>query len=345
MAAAQSSAPKLKVGSTAPTLTVGKWVKGSAPAKGTVRVVEFWATWCGPCLQTIPHLTDLAKKYKGKATFNGISVYERQSGPTDTAYQKGVEAFVKKMGPKMAYNVAYDVPKGTIAKSWMEAASQEGIPTAFIVGKDNKIAWIGHPMDGMDEVLGKVIAGKFNAKVEADRKAKAEAKMRAMMAKISPIMEAYQSQDFEKAASLAAKAIASDPSIEEQVAGLRFESLARTDEPAAMEYAKRITSTIYKENAQVLNQIAWSMVDPQSPMKSPDFAVAVEIAERAVKLTKEEDPNILDTLALALWKKGDKERAIAVQTKAVTLIGKDASAPAATKKELKDRLEMMKKGG
>ena len=55
--------------------------------------------------------------------------------------------FVKKMGDKMTYSVALDDKssdkKGAMAKNWMEAAGQEGIPTAF-GGQKGKIAWIGH---------------------------------------------------------------------------------------------------------------------------------------------------------------------------------------------------------
>ena len=59
------------------------------------------------------------------------------------------------MGDKMDYRVAMDkVPDGDVrgqngamAKNWMIAAGQNGIPTAFIVDRDSKIAWIGHPME------------------------------------------------------------------------------------------------------------------------------------------------------------------------------------------------------
>src|SRR5687768_16104873 len=111
----------LKVGSPAPPLKVAKWIKGK-PIKsfkpGEVYVVEFWATWCGPCKQSIPHLTEMAKKYEGKATFTGVSVWEEKN-PTDTKYMNKVASFVKEWDKKMDYNVAVDGMEGTMAKTWM----------------------------------------------------------------------------------------------------------------------------------------------------------------------------------------------------------------------------------
>src|SRR5437868_10688794 len=59
----------LKVGDPAPKLQVGKWVQGDPVkefAKDKVYIVEFWATWCGPCRVSIPHLNEIHNKYKGK---------------------------------------------------------------------------------------------------------------------------------------------------------------------------------------------------------------------------------------------------------------------------------------
>jgi len=75
-APAFADGPTLKPGDAAPALQVKQWVKGDAVkgfAKDKIYVVEFWATWCGPCKASIPHLTELAKSHKD-VTFVGVSV-------------------------------------------------------------------------------------------------------------------------------------------------------------------------------------------------------------------------------------------------------------------------------
>ena len=68
--ALKAQAGDLKLGDPAPMLKVSKFVKGSAVQRfqpGKLYVVEFWATWCGPCRVSIPHLTEMAKKYKRRS--------------------------------------------------------------------------------------------------------------------------------------------------------------------------------------------------------------------------------------------------------------------------------------
>src|SRR5688500_4880629 len=146
-------AAKLSVGDPAPKLQVGKWVQGEAVSgfeKDKAYIVEFWATWCGPCKTTIPHLNELHKKFKDK----GLVVIGQDVWEQDEAE---VPKFVKQMGEKMSYRVALDdkngSAKGKMAETWMEAAEQNGIPSAFVVDKSGQIVWIGHPMSLKEKFL------------------------------------------------------------------------------------------------------------------------------------------------------------------------------------------------
>ena len=149
-----------ELGDPAAPLVISDWIKGQpvdlAAAKGKqIVVVEFWATWCGPCRTSIPHLTEMQKKFKDVA-FVGIS---DEDAPT-------VKKFVAKMGGKMDYTVAVDTDRKTSA-GYMEAFGIGGIPHAFIVDKQGNVVWNGHPMDGLEQALEELVAGKFDlAKVK-----------------------------------------------------------------------------------------------------------------------------------------------------------------------------------
>ncbi len=83
------------VGDPAPPLRVSVFHKGepiTSFGKGQVYVIDFWATWCGPCKESIPHLTELQKKYGNKVRIVGVSVWEPR--------EKDVEPFVKEWGTR-----------------------------------------------------------------------------------------------------------------------------------------------------------------------------------------------------------------------------------------------------
>ena len=151
-----SFAQTLKVGSQAPAFKPAKWIKGAPVTlkKGSLYVVEFWATWCPPCRESIPHLTSLAKKYKGKATVIGVSVSEAPPQKWGAGTVSTVAKFVKEQGAKMNYTIAMDGKNADIAKAWMTKANVNYIPWACIVGKDGKIAWMGSPFE-IDAPLAK----------------------------------------------------------------------------------------------------------------------------------------------------------------------------------------------
>lgn len=144
MSACSASEPQGKIGASAPALTGLAWIQGGPVEikKGQVAVVEFWATWCPPCRATIPHLDALYRNY---AT-NGVVFV----GISNESPEK-VRAFVKQMGDKMTYPVA--IGSQAVYAGYLGAFGVSGIPHAFVVGTDGKIAWHGHPMDKMEQAI------------------------------------------------------------------------------------------------------------------------------------------------------------------------------------------------
>ncbi|ADV61209.1 Redoxin domain protein [Isosphaera pallida ATCC 43644] len=332
----------LSIGDKAPKLQVKNWVQGEPVTEfkpGQIYVVEFWATWCGPCRATIPHVNDLQTKYGDKVIVIGANVWEN-----DVA---GVAPFVKQMGDKMTYRVATDdVPgddpsEGFMAKNWMAAAGQDGIPAAFIIDGQGIIAWIGHPMQ-MDKPLEQIVAGKYDpaaAKAELEEQKQLQAKMQRAMAVLQP---ALQSNDPKRILAALDQVVEGDELLERQIGRFKLDLLMTQlkDAQATNAYALRIAD-LFKgrsEEAQVLNTIAWMMVDPEG--KQPDgldLKIADKLAERAVELTEANDGMILDTLAYVKFRMGNRAKAIELQRKAVALIEKTGNEDAIA--EIKARLE------
>lgn len=116
------------VGSAAPALNLtaldGQPVSLSA-LKGKVVVVDFWATWCGPCLQEIPGYIELQKKYGDQGVvIIGVSL--------DTKKASEVKKFVSAKG--INYPVAIGSGEHVDAFGGFDA-----IPTTFLIGRDGKV--------------------------------------------------------------------------------------------------------------------------------------------------------------------------------------------------------------
>ncbi len=159
----------LEIGDAAPQLSVGYWLKGEPIKKferGTVYVIEFWATWCKPCIAAMPHLSELAVNYGEKVVFLGIDIYERKS----TTISK-LKTFVDSIGLKWAVHVGAE-DSNFMERFWLDAAGVkgEGIPLSVIVDAEGKIAWLGHPHE-LDKILPDIVKGVWDiSKASADRK-------------------------------------------------------------------------------------------------------------------------------------------------------------------------------
>lgn len=305
-----------KLGEKAKALTISEWVKGSAvdvTDGKNVYVVEFWATWCGPCRNTIPHLTELQKKYKDQGVvFVGVSSEKAEE----------VKPFVQEMGDKMDYNVAVDKDDAT-DKAYMAAYGQGGIPCAFIINKESQVVWVGHPME-MEKPLQEVIEGKYDLqaalKLEEVRESvdeysllasKKDPKAAELADKIlqevgtdKPIINdmlnaAYQAQDFPildkvlaKMASLDEDSAKRAKQIGDQIAAERamgeyLDVATKNDEKATKEAETKLFATL-KNNPEGLLMLASQFADTDNmemAEKTLDALAAVdeESAKKAAR--------------------------------------------------------------
>jgi thiol-disulfide isomerase/thioredoxin len=128
----------------APDLVVEKWLTQEPDRKGKFVLIDFWATWCGPCRKAIPELNALHKKFGDKLVVIGLA--------------DEPEAKVKAMTtPKMDYAVAIDTQART-----KKAAGVTGIPHLLIMDPQGIVRWEGFPlMEGFeltDQVVADILA-------------------------------------------------------------------------------------------------------------------------------------------------------------------------------------------
>ncbi len=143
---AQDEPKLLAQGQKAPdfvsTTIDGKEVRISDYA-GKVVVIDFWATWCGPCIASFPHVQEVAKAHAA----HDVVVLAVCTSDSRSKF----EEWVKKNGATYPNLVFTCDPNDRSSKTFDQRASQalyhvQGIPTKFVVGKDGVItmAVVGH---------------------------------------------------------------------------------------------------------------------------------------------------------------------------------------------------------
>jgi thiol-disulfide isomerase/thioredoxin len=301
-----AAAAGLEIGDQAPPLKISEWVKGQSVDLEEVRgskvvVLEFWATWCAPCIAHVPHLTELQTKHAKDVVVIGLTS-EDPANSLDT-----VRKFVATQGKKMGYTVAFD--EGIVTqRAYMEATGVEHLPTAYVIDKRGRLAWAGSPDEQLDLAVERTVAGTIDFE-RVKRRFHAERTIESAMDKEewSAALEAIDA--FLEVAELS-------PEARVPFDWQRFWCLAR--DTAATSQARQVGQAVVPrdELAERLDGYAWQMMD--DPTFGGRFtALALAAAKRANELTNGRNPSILDTLARAHFEAGQVDQAVELAKQAV----------------------------
>ncbi|MDG2220584.1 MAG: redoxin family protein [Rubripirellula sp.] len=299
----------LSIGDAAPEIHLAKFVKGEPvdmEQSDRVHVIEFWATWCGPCRAGMPHISELQQHHGDDVAFVGVT---QEDESTVTGFLGETAMNGKSWDDVIQYRLALDDASQT-STNYMEAAGQNGIPCAFIVGRDGFVEWIGHPA-GIDEPLQQVVDGTWDRET-AVKKLQAEKKMQEIAGKLGGWINA---QEWDKALQ-ALEEIEADlgPNPNLSMTKLSILEQAGKTEEAAQLRAKIVESEW--ENSQTLNAIAWDVATSAGNME-----LALRAATRANELTESANASIIDTLARVYYEMGELDQAIEWQQKAIDVDG------------------------
>lgn len=330
------------MGDPAPQLRVKDWIKGTPVTsfeKGKLYVVEFWATWCGPCIAAMPHLSGLARKYKNKVTFSAISVLEDRG--TKGSTPEKLKAFVDGMGNKMDFNVASEDTSFTV-HDWLKAFHQEFIPVSFVIDRQGRVAWTGNTFD-LDTALKKIMNNTWDLEVQSSSRKYADSVQEylddldySVIAKTEHLWRPPGDKNLFSATDsiliVINEMVKKEPRLKytPEVSSCTFSALLITDPQKACEFGKEAMAASHNEwtiCGNIIGDIRRKLRDFTMPKEiyllgaacyqakidqSPPYYAAADIAEYY--------QNMSDWYRLG----GDKLKAIAAEKKAVKLWEKDA---------------------
>lgn len=345
----QTTQPSLNIGDPVPPLHVREWLKGT-PIQGfeggRVYVVEFWATWCGPCIAEMPHLSIVADKYKRTVIVVGVDVMEK-----DTSL-KNVRAFVDSMGSAMGYSVGEE-DSNFMTTRWLNASGEAAIPVAFAVNREGKLTWIGHPRY-LDEVLPKILNNSLDiAKASAERKLNKRLEILDDSAgdELRDYRAVVEKQYFGRSDSLllrrVSEIVGKEPELKytPNIAAFTFNLLLKTDPKKAFEYGKVLVVTPTYDIPPyyiIFNNIKSYSGEHKLPLQIYELGIEAYQARIAYSPETIDLPNTYHTMAEWYWRAHNTSKAIEFEERAIGELKAKKRGPTDSLAAFESRLQQYK---
>jgi thiol-disulfide isomerase/thioredoxin len=322
---------ELVIGDPAPLIAISKWIKGEpvvAYSPDKVFVVEFWATWCGPCLKSMPHIASLQSEYGDKVIFIGVTA---EDDATVTEFMGNLAGQGDKTwSDVLTYRIALDDERKTNER-FMDAAGQGGIPCAFIVGKSGNVEWIGHPVE-IDGPLKQIVDGSWDSALAKKSALESKALEKALRTVGPQLDESMAAGDIPGAIALVDDLLKKFPG-NSMLLKTRFKIAMQVPLFDEANKSAKLIADGAGDDVRTLDDVAW-MLATATEAPGLDLDLALTAIKRAAELTKEQDISVLETFARVHFRRGSSEEAIAVQKKAV-----DSATDPAQKQQLAAGLE------
>jgi thiol-disulfide isomerase/thioredoxin len=313
----RAQSQKLAEGNTAPGLDIDKWLKGSETTieSGKTYIIEFWAPKVEACQRALPILTSMQREWRDDGLvvigITGEVYLTDEGGGNQTKIEMDdIKAFIRRQGEQMDFTVAYDRQNSTI-RAWMDAAEKKKVPTAFIVDKQGKIAYIGDPLEEkFRNILRRVLTGRYDPNLEHQAE---------------PVLKEARTARKEHNWRVALKRYEDVVELDKRVfAGIaleKFDTMLASMGDRALAYDYAVNTLIAKHfvnDPEALRMLAEKITtDPAIDVKLRDYDVALAAAQAAQKqATPATMHAALSTLALVHFHRGDVQEAIELQKQA-----------------------------
>lgn len=287
------------LGEPAPMIEVQEWLTGdpvSAWEPGRVYVVDFWATWCRPCLDAVPHMNELAAEYADRpVTFIGLSSPDSRGNSLERTRQMVEQGVPGRGGASvpMEYSIAWARGRTTWQR-YAQSGWDQSIPHVFVIDAEGKLAWHGHPAE-MDDALAEVVDGTFDIGSHAQEEAR-QAELKARVAPMTREMtEKFRAGDVKGAIELAGRITDLDPVLFANIGAWRYERLVQAErDDEAHAFATGLIEGAWKESASALYSFAFRI---SGGPERGDLDLALRAAERANEITAGRRLSVLEVLA------------------------------------------------